>query len=157
MRGIIVAAVMALFAASSALPVRAEPALQVLGRDFVFPQGMRKVAFVGQPISIYSHDDWSEKERAEAGGTTTSPERMEAAFTTGGPVNALVTDTKPFERARMFDSQCVANSERFADDFIKNGPKAMGRVLFDHTVNDWRDVFKNPAKFTDDLRSFLER
>ena len=103
MRGLILAAAMALFAAASALSMRAEPAVQVLGRDFALPQwiagvpatlsdfaelqinafvtndlfgtqGMRQVAFVDPPIAIYSHHDWSEKERAEAGATTTSPD-----------------------------------------------------------------------------------
>jgi pimeloyl-ACP methyl ester carboxylesterase len=174
--------------------------------DLFGTRGMRKVAFVDEPISIYAHNDWSEKERAEAGGTTTSPERMVAAFTVGGPVNVLITDTKPFERAQLFDSAYFANSEAFANAVIKSDPKAMGRVLFDHTMNDWRDVvrgkidvpaaifsgeesnnlpsqrwaqsvmpkatlyayssaaqgdhflmFKNPVRFADDLRLFLER
>jgi non-heme chloroperoxidase len=174
--------------------------------DLFGTKDMRKVAFVDEPISIYAHSDWSERERAEAGGTTTSPERMVAAFTAGGPVNKLITDMKPFERAQLFDSPYFVNSEAFAGAVIKNDPKAMGRVLFDHTMNDWRDVvrrkidipaaiftgdesnnlpsqrwaqsaisnatlyvyssseqgdhflmFKNPLRFADDLRSFLER
>jgi len=108
--------------------------------DLFGTTGMRKVAFVDEPISIYSHSDWSEKERAEAGGTTTSPERMVAAFTTGGPVNKLVTDMKVFERSQLLDSPYFANSEAFASAVIKNDPKAMGQVLFNHTVSDWRDV-----------------
>jgi len=167
---------------------------------------MRKVAFVDEPISIYSHDDWSEQERLEAGGTTTSAERMVAGFTGRGPLNSLVTDMKPLERSQLKDSPAFVNSEAFASTFIKNDPEAVGRVLFDHVTNDWRDVvrrkidvpaaifsgeesnnlpsqrwaasvipnatlfsyssaehgdhflmFKNPFKFTDDLRAFLER
>ena len=174
--------------------------------DLFGTAGMHKVAFVDEPISIYSHSDWSESERAEAGGTTTSPERMVAAFTTGGPVNRLVTDMKVLERSQLRDSPYFQNSEAFAGAFIKNDPGAMGRVLFNHTVSDWRDVvrrkinipaaifsgdesnnlpsqrwaqsvipgatlysytaaeqgdhflmFKNPVKFVDDLRAFLER
>jgi len=79
--------------------------------DLFGTTGMRKVAFVDEPISIYSHSDWSEQERAEAGGTTTSPERMVAAFTTGGPVNRLITDMKVLERSRLQDSPHFANSE----------------------------------------------
>ena len=174
--------------------------------DLFGTKGMHKVVFVDEPISIYLHGDWSEKERQEAGGTTTSPERMVAAFTSGGPVNALITDTKPFERAQLLDSPYFVNSEAFASAVIKNDSRAMGRVLFNHTVSDWRDVvrykidvpaaifsgdesnnlpsqrwaqsvipnatlfayssaaqgdhflmFKNPVRFVDDLRSFLER
>jgi pimeloyl-ACP methyl ester carboxylesterase len=28
----------------------------------------------------------------------------------------------------------------FANAFVKNDPHALARVLFNHTVNDWRDV-----------------
>ncbi|MDB5823576.1 MAG: putative hydrolase signal peptide protein [Herminiimonas sp.] len=174
--------------------------------DLFGTKGIRKIAFVDEPISIYSHSDWSEQERRDAGGTTTSPERMVAAFTAGAPVNSLVTDMKPIERAMLKDSPAFLNSESFANAFIKNDPKALARVLFDHTTNDWRDVvrhkidvpaaifsgeesnnlpsqrwaqsvipnatlyayskaeqgdhflmFKNPFKFTADLRSFLDR
>lgn len=108
--------------------------------DLFGTRGIRRVAFVDEPISIYAHDDWSEKERSEAGGTTTSPERMVAAFTAGGPSSQLTTDLKVFERAQLMDSPYFANSESFANEFVKNDPKALARVLFNHTVNDWRDV-----------------
>ena len=104
---------------------------------------MRKVVFVDEPISIYSHSDWSEPERREAGGTTTAPERMVAAFTAGGPVNALVTDLKVFERSQLTDSPYYRNSESFASEFIQSDPAALARVLFNHTVNDWRDVVRH--------------
>lgn len=104
---------------------------------------MTKVAFVDEPISIYAHSDWSEPERRDAGGTTTSPERMVAAFTTGGPVNSLVTDLKVFQRAQLMDSPYYRNSESFATAFIRNDPTALARVLFNHTVNDWRDVVQH--------------
>lgn len=110
--------------------------------DLFGTSAMSKVAFVDEPISIYSHSDWSEQERLDAGGTTTFPERMVAAFTTGGPVNALVTDLKVFERSQLTDSPYYRNSESFATEFIKNDPAALARVLFNHTVNDWRDVVR---------------
>jgi pimeloyl-ACP methyl ester carboxylesterase len=174
--------------------------------DLFGTRGIRKVAFVDEPISIYSHADWSEQERRDAGGTTTSTERMVAGFTAGAPVNNLITDMKPIERAMLKDSPAFVNSESFANEFVKNDPKALARVLFDHATNDWRDVvrhkinvpaaifsgeesnnlpsqrwaqsvipnaslyaytkaeqgdhflmFKNPFKFTADLRSFLDR
>lgn len=174
--------------------------------DLFGTKGIRKAVFVDEPISIYSHDDWSEQERRDAGGTTTSPERMIAAFTAGALVNSLVTDMKPIERSMLKDSPYFVNSESFANEFIKNDPKYLALVLFDHVTNDWRDVirrkvdvptaifsgeesnnlpsqcwvasvipnatlyvytreeqgdhflmFKNPTKFTNDLRSFLER
>lgn len=111
--------------------------------DLFGTRSIRRIVFVDEPISIYSHDDWSERERQEAGGTTTSPERMVAAFTGGGPANQLVTDLKPFERAQLSDSPSFVNSESFANAFVKNDPKALARVLFNHVVNDWRDVVRH--------------
>ncbi|WP_313025887.1 alpha/beta fold hydrolase [Pseudomonas lopnurensis] len=173
--------------------------------DLFGTSGIDKAVFVDEPISIYSHLDWSEQERLDAGGTTTSPERMVAGFTGGKPLNALVTDLLPWQRAQLMDSPYYANSASFAQHVIKNDPEAVGRVLFNHIVNDWRDViqhkidvpvaifsgeysnnlpsqrwmhktlpqsqlfvyskaeqgdhflmFKNPVKFTRDLRGFLE-
>jgi len=174
--------------------------------DLFGTKGIRKACFVDQPISIYSHQDWTEQQRLDAGGTTTSAERMVAAVTQGGPANSLTTDMKPFERFMLRDSGAFANSEAFAEAIVKNDPDATARVLFDHVTNDWRDVvshkidvpvaifsgeesnnlpsqrwaasvipnaklyaytaaeqgdhflmFKNPVKFTTDLRAFLER
>jgi pimeloyl-ACP methyl ester carboxylesterase len=173
--------------------------------DLFGTKGIRKACFVDEPISIYSHDDWSEQERRDAGGTTTSAERMVAAYTAGGPINSLVTDMKAGQRFGLRDSPAFANSEGFANEVVKNDPAALSRVLFDHVMNDWRDVirrkvdvpvaifsgaesnnlpsqtwaastipgarlfnyssadqgdhflmFKNPVKFTTDLRVFLD-
>lgn len=41
--------------------------------DLFGTKGIRKVVFVDETISIYSHADWSEQERLDAGGMTTSP------------------------------------------------------------------------------------
>ncbi len=111
--------------------------------DLFGSKGIRKACFVDEPISIYSHDDWSEAERLEAGGSTTSAERTVSAFTAGGPVNRLITDTKPFERAMLQASPAFVNSEAFANAFVKNDPKALARVLFDHITDDWRDVVRH--------------
>lgn len=111
--------------------------------DLFGTSGMNKVVFVDEPISIYSHTDWTEQERLDAGGTTTSPESMVAGFTAGGPLNALVTDLKVVERSRLMDSPYYRNSETFAAAFISNDAAALGRVLFNHTVNDWRDVVRH--------------
>jgi pimeloyl-ACP methyl ester carboxylesterase len=111
--------------------------------DLFGTKGIRKAVFVDEPISIYSHADWSEKERLDAGGMTTSPERMVASFTTGAPTNSLIVDMKPMERFMAKDSPYFVNSESFANKFIKNDPNAMAQVLFDHATNDWRDVIRH--------------
>jgi pimeloyl-ACP methyl ester carboxylesterase len=174
--------------------------------DLFGTKGINKAVFVDEPVSIYSHEDWSEQERRDAGGMTSSVERMVATFTTGAPTNALVVDMKVLERAMAKDSPYFVNSESFASEFVKTDPKYTVKVLFDHASNDWRDVirhkisvptaifsgeysnnlpsqrwmasvipnatlyaytqaeqgdhflmFKNPFKFTQDLRDFLER
>jgi pimeloyl-ACP methyl ester carboxylesterase len=174
--------------------------------DLFGTKGIRKAVFVDEPVSIYSHADWSEQERLDAGGMTSSAERMVATFTSGAPTNALVVDMKVVERALAKDSPYYVNSEAFANEFVKTDPKFTAKVLFDHATNDWRDVirhkikvptaifsgeyshnlpsqrwmasvipdatlyayteaeqgdhflmFKNPFKFTEDLRAFLER
>lgn len=173
--------------------------------DLFGTKSIRKAIFVDEPISIYSHEDWSEQERKNAGGMTSSVERMVAAFTTGAPANQLVVDMKVIERAMAKDSPYFVNSEAFSAEFIKTNPKYTAKVLFDHATNDWHDVvqykvnvptaifsgeysnnlssqrwmasvipnarlyvyseseqgdhflmFKNPFKFTHDLREFLE-
>lgn len=174
--------------------------------DLYGTKGIGKLVLVDEPVSIYSHADWNEQERLEAGGMTSSVERMVATFTTGAPTNQLVVDMKVVERAMAMDSPYYENSTSFANAFVKTDPKYTAKVLFDHATNDWRDVirhkinvptaifsgeysnnlpsqrwmasvipdaklyaytrseqgdhflmFKNPFKFTEDMRAFLER
>jgi pimeloyl-ACP methyl ester carboxylesterase len=110
--------------------------------DIFGTKGIRKVVFIDEPISIYSHADWSEQERLEAGGMTTSPERMIAAFTAGAPANNLIVDMSAVERAMATDSPYFVNSESFAREFVHNDPKFTALVLFDHATSDWRDVIR---------------
>lgn len=174
--------------------------------DLFGTKGINKVAFIDEPPSIYSHADWSEKERLDAGGMTSSPERMVEAFTTGKPVSSLIVNSQAFQRFTLRDSPYFQNSEAFAEAVVKNDMNFIKLVLFDHAMNDWRDVirnkidvptaiftgvysdslqaqrwmhsviprselhvypaeeqgdhflaFKNPVKFTSELRAFLER
>jgi pimeloyl-ACP methyl ester carboxylesterase len=115
-------------------------------------------------------------------------------------------NSQAFQRFMLRDSAAFANSEAFAESVVKNDVDHVKLVLFDHAMNDWRDVirtkvnvptaiftgvysdslqgqrwihsaipnselhvytaqeqgdhflaFKNPFKFTADLRAFLER
>jgi pimeloyl-ACP methyl ester carboxylesterase len=130
---------------------------------------------------------------------TTSPEQLAASLT--AIANDSLLDTRSGQESPYF-----VNSESFATSFITNDPGTVGLVLYDHVVNDWRDVvrrkidvpaaifsgelspnlpsqqwlhsviadaslytfskseygdhflmFKNPLRFTRDLRSFLEQ
>jgi pimeloyl-ACP methyl ester carboxylesterase len=103
---------------------------------------IRKAVFIDEPVSIYTHADWSEQERLEAGGMTTSPERMIAAFG-GAPTNDQIVDMNAIRRYMENGSEAFQNSEAFAREFIKSDPKFMSLVLFDHAVNDWRDVIRH--------------
>lgn len=103
---------------------------------------IRKAVFIDEPVSIYTHADWSEQERLEAGGMTTSPERMIAAFG-GAPTNDQIVDMNAMRRYMENGSEAFQNSEAFAREFIKSDPKFMSLVLFDHAVNDWRDVIRH--------------
>jgi pimeloyl-ACP methyl ester carboxylesterase len=174
--------------------------------DLFGTKGINKAVFIDEPPSIYSHADWSEKERLDAGAITSSPERMVEAFTTGKPVSSLIVNSQAFQRFTLRDAPAFANSEAFAESVVKNDIDHMKLVLFDHAMNDWRDVirtkvnvptaiftgvysdslqgqrwihsvipnselhvysaeeqgdhflaFKNPVKFTTELRTFLER
>jgi len=109
--------------------------------------GLWEQRFCDQPISIHAHAhahaDWSEQERLDAGGMTTPPERMVAAFAKGEPINSLVVDMSAMEGYQDKSSPYFVNSENFANESIKNDPEFMGKVLLDHAFNDWRDVLQH--------------
>ncbi|KOO57368.1 MhpC protein [Rheinheimera sp. KL1] len=107
--------------------------------DLFGTDSINKLVWIDEPISIYTREDWSEQERRNAGGMTTSAERMIAAFA-GAPTNNQVVDMKVMERFMAQDSLHFQNSQAFARAVIKNNPEYMAQVLFDHITNDWRDV-----------------
>ena len=111
--------------------------------DLFGTKDIRKAVFVDEPVSIYSHADWSEQQRLDAGGMTSSVERMVATFTSGAPTNSLVVDMKVIERAMAKDSPYFVNSESFAGEFVKTDPHYTAKVLFDHASNDWSDVIRH--------------
>ena len=111
--------------------------------DLFGTHGIRKIAFIDEAPSIYSHEDWTEQERLDAGAFTTSPERMIAAFSTMSSNNMLISSTHVLERAMSRDSLYFQNSEALAQAFIGNDMKRLSLVLFDHVTNDWRDVIRS--------------
>jgi non-heme chloroperoxidase len=100
-----------------------------------------KAVFVDEPVSIYTHADWSEEERLNAGGMTTSVERMIAAYR-GAPTNQQIVDMKVVHRSQMLDSPYAQNAMGLAGQ-IEADPAFTMLVLFDHAKNDWRDVILN--------------
>jgi pimeloyl-ACP methyl ester carboxylesterase len=110
--------------------------------DLFGTKSIRKAVFIDEPVSIYTHADWTEEQRLNAGGMTTSAERMIAAFG-GAPTNSQVVDMNVVRRAMDTSSLYYQNSEAFAREFIKSDPKYTSLVLFDHATNDWRDVISH--------------
>ncbi|ETD83393.1 alpha/beta fold hydrolase [Rhodobacter capsulatus] len=108
--------------------------------DLFGTERISKAVFVDEPVSIYTHADWSEEDRRNAGGMTTSVERMIAAFA-GAPTNQQVVDMKVVQRARMLDTPYAQNAMGLAGQ-IKPDPAHAMLVLFDHAANDWSDVIR---------------
>jgi non-heme chloroperoxidase len=108
--------------------------------DLYGTKSIKKVAFIDEAPSIYSHADWTEKERVDAGAMTSSAERMIESFTSGKAPNSMIVNSQAFQRAGLMDSPYYQNSETFAQAFIKNNMDDLKRVMFDHVTNDWRDV-----------------
>ena len=122
---------------------------------------LKKLAFIDEPISIYTHSDWSEEKRLNLGAMTTSPERMIAAFTKNESTNQQVVDMNVFARYMKQDSDYFKNSESFAQSVIKKSPESMSPVLFDHATNNWEDVIqykvnKPTAIFTGEFSNNLQ-
>jgi non-heme chloroperoxidase len=108
--------------------------------DLFGSKGIRKAAFVDEPISIVAHADWSEQERKDAGAMVPSPDVLIEALKAPVPENPDPQTTNFAERFRLHDSPYFANSEGFAEAVVKNDPGAMTRVLYNHAASDWRDV-----------------
>jgi pimeloyl-ACP methyl ester carboxylesterase len=103
-------------------------------------KSINKVVFIDEPPSIYSHADWTEKERQDAGAITSDAERMIDSFTSGKAPNTMIVNSQAFQRAMLMDSPYYQNSETFAQAVVKNDINDLKRVMFDHVTNDWRDV-----------------
>lgn len=108
--------------------------------DLYGTKGINKLVLIDEAPSIYSHADWSEQERLDAGAMTSDTERMIASFTAASPPNKMVVNSQAFQRARLMDSPYFQNSEAFAQAVVKTDMEALKRVIFDHITNDWRDV-----------------
>lgn len=127
--------------------------------DLFGTQDINKLVLIDEPISIYTRSDWSEQERTNAGGMTTSPERMIAAFS-GAPTNSQVVDMNAMARFMEQSSLFFQNSQGLSQTVIKTDPAYVNQVLFDHITNDWRDVVEHKidvptAIFTGELSNNL--
>ncbi len=121
---------------------------------------IKKLVIIDQAPSVYSHSDWSEEERLQAGAFTSSPELMIRSFT-GEKVSRLIVNTDVPQRSKQMDSTYFENSQLFNSEFIKGDIEAMKLVMFDHLTNDWRDVIRDKitvptAIFTGEESNWLE-
>lgn len=124
-------------------------------------QGIRTLSIIDQAPSIYCHANWTEQQRLDAGAFTTSPERMINAYINRTPSNQLISGSRVVERAMALDSPYFHNAIILAQAVVKDDMAFTGRVLFDHTTNDWRDVIHAKinvptAIFTGEYSDWLE-
>ncbi|MGI4849663.1 MAG: alpha/beta fold hydrolase [Janthinobacterium lividum] len=110
--------------------------------DLYGTKGINKLVVIDEPPSIYSHADWSEQERLDAGGITSDIERMIDAFVSMRPTNSMIVKSQAMQRATMMDSPYFRNSEAFARKVVKNDVADLKQVLFDHASSDWREVIR---------------
>jgi pimeloyl-ACP methyl ester carboxylesterase len=128
--------------------------------DLFGTKSINKLVLIDEPIAIYTRSDWSEQERLNAGGMTTSAERMIAAFS-GAPTNSQVVDMNAMTRFMAQDSVFFQNSQGLSKTVIKAEPEYAMKVMFDHITNDWRDVVQYKidvptAIFTGELSNNLQ-
>ncbi|WP_197060741.1 alpha/beta fold hydrolase [Rahnella sp. WP5] len=129
--------------------------------DLFGTSDIERIAFVDEPPSIYSHQNWTDQERLHAGGSVTSSEAMIEAFRGMKTPNKLISDPNAFERVQLMDSPWFASSENFSRQVTHNKPQDLERVLFDHLTNDWRDVIEHKidiptAIFTGEYSPYIE-
>jgi pimeloyl-ACP methyl ester carboxylesterase len=111
--------------------------------DLFGTKSINKIVFIDEAPSIYSHSDWTEQERLDAGGFTTSPELMIASFMNMKPTNKLITQNHLWERSTAMDSTYYENTQEFSKKFIKNSAQYLSLIMFDHVTNDWRDIIRS--------------
>lgn len=103
---------------------------------------INKLIFIDEAPSIYAHTDWTEQERINAGAFATSAERMIAFYYGETPANRLIVDTDLFDFYTTEGAPAFENSHTFMEVFVPQDRPALRRVLFDHILNDWRDVIR---------------
>lgn len=104
---------------------------------------IEKLVFIDEAQSIYCHSDWTQEERIRTGAFTTSAERMIAIYIDKTPVNRLLVDTDIFDFYNVEGAPAFENSHLFAEEFVPPVYDSLKHLLFNHIMNDWRDVIAN--------------
>ncbi|EZP71507.1 Alpha/beta hydrolase [Novosphingobium resinovorum] len=110
--------------------------------DLFGTEGMHKVVFVDEPISIVAHSDWSEEERRLAGSNTTSAEALTKTLSAVPPQNPNPEATDLLSRFMLRDVPVFANSEAFSQAFVHSDTPHMMQIMYNHATGDWRDVLR---------------
>ena len=110
--------------------------------DLFGTERIEKLVFIDEPASIYCHSDWTQEERINAGSFTNSAERMISLYTKQEPVNRLIVDTDIFDFYNIEGAPAFENSHLFAEEFVPPVMESLQHLLFNHIMNDWRDVIK---------------
>lgn len=101
---------------------------------------IEKLIFIDEPPSIYCHSNWTQEERVKAGSFTTSAERMIDFYVRQQPASRLVVDSDIFDFYTVEGAPAFENSHSFEGKVSPPDVDALELVLFDHILNDWRDV-----------------
>lgn len=117
-------------------------------------QGMRKLVFIDEPISILGGAGWTEQEKRDAGAMADNFDQLQVVLAPKPDGSDL------FSRLMRMDSPYFANSQTFANKVVHNDMRLMGMVMRDHAHNDWRDVITHKidrptAIFTGELSANL--
>ncbi|MBD3906296.1 alpha/beta hydrolase [Chryseobacterium sp. Ch-15] len=109
--------------------------IDIFGSDKI-----EKLIFIDEAPSIYCHSDWTQEERTKAGAFALSAERMIALYIEETPVNRLLVDTDIFNFYNIKGAPAFENSHLFAEEFVPPVLDSLKHLLFNHIMNDWRDV-----------------
>lgn len=101
---------------------------------------IENLVFIDEAPSIYCHSNWTEAERIQAGAFTRSPEQHIEMFSGTKPVNRMVVNTDVFEHYNSVDAPAFENALALSKAVAPQDVDALMRVMFDHVMNDWRDV-----------------
>lgn len=104
---------------------------------------INKFIFIDQPPSIYCHSNWTEEERLNAGAFTRSAETQIEIFASKTTTNNLVGNVNFLKFYNTTDAPAFENSLALSKAVNKKDTKALIRVMFNHIMNDWRDVISN--------------
>ncbi|WP_102030681.1 alpha/beta fold hydrolase [[Mannheimia] succiniciproducens] len=111
--------------------------------DLLGTSRVEKFVFIDEAPSIYCHSNWTEEERINAGAFTTSAEMMIDMYYGRGTCNMLQVNTDLFNFYNTIDALAFENSMALCDQVCPHDKDALEQVLFDHILNDWRDVLIN--------------